>query len=94
MLAESVTHTHSLSYISMSVFVQLHTSLIWLHLTVLIHAFGDKGNTGAGQISPAEAAASLEKGLLELGYKTNKADKQATFGGDSVPCTPEIKNTL
>lgn len=78
----------------MSVFVQLHTSSIWLHLAVLIHVFGDKGNTGGGQISPAEDAAPLEKGLLELGYKTNKADKQATFGGDSVPCTPEIKKHL
>lgn len=61
---------------------------------MLIHVFGDKGNTGGGQISPAEDAAPLEKGLLELGYKTNKADKQATFGGDSVPCTPEIKKHL
>lgn len=78
----------------MSVFVQLHTSSIWLHLTVLIHGSSDKGNTGRGQISLAEDAASSGKGLLDLGYKTNKADKQATFGGDSVPSTPEIKNTL
>lgn len=60
--AESVTHTRSPSYISMSVFVQLHTSSIWLHLAVLIHGFSDKGNTGRGQISPAEDAASSERG--------------------------------
>lgn len=30
-------------------------------------------------------------GLQELGCKTNRTDKQATFGGDSVPRTPEIK---
>lgn len=35
-----------------------------------------------------------KRGLLELGYKTNKADKQATFGADSVPSAPEIKKHL
>lgn len=64
-----VSHTHSLSlsYISMSVFVQLHTSSIWLHLAVLIHIFSDKGNTGGGQISLAEDAASSEKGVARVG---------------------------
>lgn len=67
MSAESVTHTHSPGYISMSVFVQLHTSSIWLHLAVLIHGFSDKGNTGRGQISPAEDAASLGIGAARVG---------------------------
>lgn len=35
-------------------------------------------------------------GLQELGCKTNKTDKQATFGADSVPRAAEIlkKSTL
>lgn len=51
LLSESQTLTLP-SDISISVFVQLRTSSIWLHLAVLIHGFGDKGNTGGGQISP------------------------------------------
>lgn len=53
-----------------------------------------KETQAEGRLALAEDAAFSERGLLELGYKTNKADKQATFGGDSVPCTPELKNTL
>lgn len=65
--AESVTHTQSPSYISTSVFVQLHTSSIWLHLAVLIHGFSDKGNTGRGQISPGWRCSFLREGTARVG---------------------------
>lgn len=91
-----VSHTHSLFLPAILAWVSLCnytpprsgcTSLCWYMDSVT------KKTQGEGRL--ARLKMQLRgKELLELGYKTNKADKQATFGGDSVPCTPEIKNTL
>lgn len=64
------------------------TSLCWYTHSVT------KETQAQGRLAQLKLQLPWKRGLLELGYKTNKADKQATFGGDSVPCTPEIKNTL
>lgn len=87
-----LSQSHTLASISMTVFCAIThlprsgcTSLCWYMDSVT------KETQAEGRLAWLKMQLPRERGLLELGYKTNTADKQATFGADSVPCTLEIK---